>query len=41
MRETQIQCEIHGIDRQGIALVFIVTVLALVLTTVTLWIGLR
>jgi hypothetical protein len=38
---TKLQYRDFGIDRQGIALVLAMTVLALVLTATALWIGLR
>jgi len=41
MGETQYQSDIHGIDRQGVALVLIVAALALLLTATALWIGFR
>jgi hypothetical protein len=41
MNQRHYRSELPFIDRQGVALVLIVTILALMLTTVALWIGLR
>ena len=41
MSQHHYRSELPIIDRQGVALVTIVTILALMLTIVALWIGLR
>ena len=41
MTQHHYRSELPILDRQGVALVTIVTILALVLTTAALWIGLR
>ena len=41
MTQRHYRSELPIIDRQGVALVTIVTILALMLTIVALWIGLR